>query len=110
MTKLTVQDFSCIKEAALDITNITLLIGPQASGKSVISKLIYFFYEIAGTFYVGVDDLLPFIRYERAVLDKFREWFPPAAWGGRRFRIEFTAGTFTVQIARRNLRSASDRL
>jgi hypothetical protein len=40
--KLTVKNFSVIKEAELEFGKITVLIGPQASGKSLLCKLAYF--------------------------------------------------------------------
>jgi predicted ATPase len=46
MADLYIQNFSCIDDAHLRLTRMTVLIGPQASGKSVISKLMYFFYDI----------------------------------------------------------------
>jgi energy-coupling factor transporter ATP-binding protein EcfA2 len=39
---LTVKNFSVIKEAKLEFGKITVLIGPQASGKSLLCKLAYF--------------------------------------------------------------------
>ena len=45
MTRLTVNQFSCIEQADVELANLTIIIGPQASGKSVISKLVYFFQE-----------------------------------------------------------------
>ena len=43
MAELLIENFSCIDEAKINLARVTILIGPQASGKSVISKLVYFF-------------------------------------------------------------------
>ena len=46
MRKLTVKNFSVIKDAEstpLEFGKITVLIGPQSSGKSLLCKLAYFF-------------------------------------------------------------------
>jgi hypothetical protein len=40
--KLTVKNFSVIKDAELEFGKITVLIGPQSSGKSLLCKLAYF--------------------------------------------------------------------
>ncbi len=40
---LTVKNFSVIKEAKLEFAKITVLIGPQASGKSLLCRLAFFF-------------------------------------------------------------------
>ena len=43
MRKLTVKNFSVIKDAELEFGKITVLIGPQSSGKSLLCKLAYLF-------------------------------------------------------------------
>jgi len=43
MQKITIKNFAAIKNAEIDVKNFLILIGEQASGKSTISKLIYFF-------------------------------------------------------------------
>ncbi len=45
MRKLTVKNFSVIKDAELEFGKITVLIGPQSSGKSLLCKLAYFLSE-----------------------------------------------------------------
>jgi hypothetical protein len=42
MRKLTVKNLSVIKDAKLEFGKITVLIGPQASGKSLLCKLAFF--------------------------------------------------------------------
>jgi predicted ATPase len=46
MQKITIRSFGPIKDVELPISDIIVLNGAQASGKSTISKSIYFF--IAG--------------------------------------------------------------
>ena len=43
MQKIIIKNFGPIKEAEIDIKQVLVLIGEQASGKSTIAKLIYFF-------------------------------------------------------------------
>ena len=43
MKKIEIHNFGPIKDAVVDIKPMLVLIGPQASGKSTIAKLIYFF-------------------------------------------------------------------
>ena len=42
MRKLTVKNFSVIREAELEFGKITVLIGPQSSGKSLLCRLAHF--------------------------------------------------------------------
>jgi predicted ATP-binding protein involved in virulence len=43
MQKIIVRNFGPIEEAEIEIKGLTILIGEQASGKSTLAKLIYFF-------------------------------------------------------------------
>ena len=42
MEKLTVKKFLNIKDIEFNLSKINIIIGQQASGKSVIAKLVYF--------------------------------------------------------------------
>lgn len=46
MEKLIIKNFGPIKDAEVELRDILILIGPQASGKSTIAKLFYFFKKI----------------------------------------------------------------
>jgi len=43
MQKIQIHNFAAIKDAEIEVKNLLILIGEQASGKSTIAKLIYFF-------------------------------------------------------------------
>ena len=43
MTQIEIHNFGPIKDVKIDIKPMLVLIGPQASGKSTVAKLIYFF-------------------------------------------------------------------
>ncbi|WP_409313274.1 AAA family ATPase [Pseudomonas putida] len=101
MSTLKVKDFSCIRSACLEQTPLTLIIGPQASGKSVICKLLYF----CNTVTTDLVRLLVHSSLDSEALTKhlsgqFCEWFPASAWGERRFTIEYITEHFSVKISR----------
>jgi ABC-type cobalamin/Fe3+-siderophores transport system ATPase subunit len=50
MQKLTIKNFGPISQCELELSDFTILIGPQASGKSTTSKLIFFFLNIRDEF------------------------------------------------------------
>jgi hypothetical protein len=100
MAKITILQFSCIEYAELELGHLTVLIGPQASGKSVICKLIYFFYNIISTNFFVDDEDRDWKSFSAEIVSDFKKWFPPAAWGKRRFTIEFEAGPLKFSIAR----------
>lgn len=43
MQKIIIQNFGAIQNAEIEVKKVLILIGEQASGKSTIAKLIYFF-------------------------------------------------------------------
>jgi energy-coupling factor transporter ATP-binding protein EcfA2 len=100
MRQLNIKDFSCIKSAEIKFNRLTVLIGPQASGKSVICKLSYFFIEMISMQNEFIATGRSFILYKEFVNKKFSEWFPPSAWGDKKFSIEFVAGSYKVTLNR----------
>ncbi len=54
MQKIVIKNFGAIKDAEIEIKKILLLIGEQASGKSTIAKLIYFFKSIRDELFNGI--------------------------------------------------------
>lgn len=99
MRKLTVTNFSVIKEAELEFGKITVLIGPQSSGKSLLCKLVFFFSQV-----------IPEIDYSTLVFDKsldafrilllheFNERFPKDTWIGQAFQIAYKSTQFDVTV------------
>jgi len=46
LQKLIIKNFGPISDCEIEVTNFLVLIGPQSSGKSTISKLVFFFLSI----------------------------------------------------------------
>ncbi|MBB5208361.1 AAA family ATPase [Chiayiivirga flava] len=99
-TKLKVNDFSSIKQAELELAQLTILIGPSASGKSVLSKLIFFFNHILVEQIAVLEDLKNIEHFKEVIKTNFKDWFPVDAWGGGKFVIDYEAGLFQVKISR----------
>jgi energy-coupling factor transporter ATP-binding protein EcfA2 len=102
MRKLTVKNFSVIKEAELEFGKITVLIGPQSSGKSLLSKLAYFLgreviniaiERVVNRFEYGFSD------FEVAVKKEFSKWFPRGGWGNEDWSVVFSSRDFEVTIS-----------
>ena len=101
MPRLTVRDFSCIESAVLDLSRLTVMIGPQASGKSVLSKLVYFFQNVINVQVTGLDIETDYVSFQERVASDFKKWFPVSAWGSKKFHIEFESGPITITIDRK---------
>jgi AAA15 family ATPase/GTPase len=100
MIRISIKNFSCISEAEIELGRLTIIIGPQASGKSVISKLVYFCNSIMFRHYYSVEDGEELSDFKDSIRQDFLKWFPPEAWGKEKFNIAFRAGEFSVRIAR----------
>ena len=100
MRTLRVWKFSSIIEAELPISQITLLVGPQASGKSVLCKLSYFFCGLLDEQIKAVMEHLTHDAFNEEVRNRFIRWFPAETWGKHRFQITFAFGGCEIQINR----------
>lgn len=98
---LNIYEFSCIKDASLEIAPVNIIIGPQGSGKSVTTKLLYFFADILSGYITYAERGETFDQYKRHISKQFSLWFPPSAWGPGRFNVNYTAGEFYIRVLRR---------
>jgi len=100
MRKLTVKNFSVIKEAELEFGKITVLIGPQASGKSLLCTLAYFLSReiimiAEGRIKTGGPGS-EFFAFEKSVKKEFEAWFPRSSWGNQHWAIAFRSVGYEV--------------
>ena len=102
MRKLTVKNFSVIKQAELEFGKITVLIGPQSSGKSLLCKLAYFLgreviniaiERVVNRFEYGFSD------FEVAAKKEFSKWFPRGGWGSEDWSIVFASKDYEVTVS-----------
>lgn len=100
MFRLQVEDFSCISKADVCFGKLTVLIGPQASGKSVLSKLAYFFLDAISDQYQSVLEQKSFEYFTERLKARFAEWFPVSAWGSKKFSIFFQLGAYKIKVTR----------
>ncbi len=88
--RIKITDFSIIKNVDFDIKKFNLIIGEQASGKSLIAKIIYFFKEL-----IYQEFIQSLIKNEElnALKNKieqvFRNLFPEYFWENQNFEIIF---------------------
>lgn len=58
MQTLKIKNFGPIKDVKMEINNIMIFIGPQASGKSTIAKNIFYFNSVKDFVYETVEQIL----------------------------------------------------
>jgi hypothetical protein len=105
MRKLTVKNFSVIKDAELEFGKITVLIGPQASGKSLLCKLAYFLSKqtiedaLIAILSQNSVDLSPFDEFQASFRRNFLAWFPFETWQNKDALVAFESLAYRVQIS-----------
>lgn len=81
MTKIKIHNFRQISDAEIEIKDFLLLIGEQASGKSTIAKLIYFFKSINHRLYSILmrfnDEEIIITEFIKDIKDYFKKSFGP---------------------------------
>jgi AAA ATPase domain len=101
MRTLKVSNFSCIEQASMELGRLTVIIGPQASGKSVLCKLAFFLFECAARQREALFKRESLDKFKTSIKERFVEWFPREAWGAKQFKIELTAGDYSVTLSRK---------
>ena len=99
MRKLTVKNFSVIKEAELEFGKITVLIGPQASGKSLLCKLAYFLgWDIVATAVESLINQNSWDEFVQAIGREFDSRFSTTGWLRISSRASFSSQQYTVEL------------
>jgi hypothetical protein len=97
---LTVKNFSVIKEAKLELRKITVLIGPQSSGKSLLCKLVQFLgREVPDLAIERVAARYSFPEFRESIEKEFESWFPSMGWGKPGWSMNFTMGQFSIDVS-----------
>ncbi len=102
MEKIEIKDFVGIKDITLEIKQINILIGPQASGKSIVAKLLFYFKSF-------ISEIInaAVIAKHKTDLDKdfkrrFEQYFPSSSWGSGNFKIRYSVGQEFIEIYRKS--------
>ncbi len=107
MEQLRVENFLVIKKAELNVSKICVIIGPQASGKSVLAKLLHLFREFFDESTPRViqdSEGEPIADLEETVCDifveSFSKFFPGVPRDDHAFQIEYKSAKFSVLLQR----------
>ncbi|MEZ8277443.1 AAA family ATPase [Vibrio cyclitrophicus] len=87
--RISVKNFLVVKKAELDIKRVNVLIGPQANGKSIIAKLVYFFKSNSRHINEAIRLDKTKRELDKSILDSFEERFPRYSWDATAFSIEY---------------------
>ncbi len=100
MEKIEIKDFAGIKDISIEVKQINILIGPQASGKSIIAKLLYYF----KNFVVEILNAALNSKTKRDLDETYKQifydFFPPSSWGIDNFRMKYSINQEYIEIYR----------
>ena len=101
MTNLKIEGFLSISSASIDIKPLTVLIGPQAQGKSIIAKLAFYFETSVRRFLIDVvSGEISVTLLRKSLIERFIELFPREAWSSDPFSIIYTDDNLTITVTR----------
>ncbi|MGU9962772.1 MAG: AAA family ATPase [Candidatus Halichondribacter symbioticus] len=102
---ITVKNFMVIKEATMKCGDITVLVGEQATGKSLLAKLRYFFWEYQqnlvslGSFLSEeIQGFRNIKEYNEDTIKIFCELFSNIETSEDKFAISFENGDFVISV------------
>ena len=98
--KLIVKNFAGIKELEIEIKRVNILIGPQASGKSVCAKLLLYFKSFVWEILLIVENEQTKRNLDSNYSKKFEEYFPPDSWGKQDFFIKYEISNVFIEVSK----------
>lgn len=107
MEKLIAKNFAGLQNVEIIPKKINLLIGPQASGKSVIAKLFFYFRSFVKEIFVSGAKLESKTALDKRFKNLFEQYFPSASWGESKFSIQYVLNNEYIEISRKSTKKQS---
>jgi len=82
-------NFGGLKNVLFELKRVNILIGPQASGKSVSAKLVYFFKNFPRDITLSIANGDTRRNLDAKQKEKFKRYFPIDSWPKSGFKIEY---------------------
>lgn len=90
MEKIVIKDFLIFKDIEMPINKFNILIGEQASGKSLLAKLIYFFRNIGRKIFESTSEGESYEDFIISLNENFLDYFPLNCWNeNKSFTIKY---------------------
>jgi hypothetical protein len=97
--RLIIQNFAGIQHIDIEIKKFNILIGPQASGKSICAKLLFYFKNITSEILDAVDEAgYSQENVETKFKTRFLEYFPFISWGDISFLIRYENNASFIEV------------
>jgi predicted ATP-dependent endonuclease of OLD family len=98
--RLIVKNFAGIKDLEIDIKRVNILIGPQASGKSVCAKLLFYFKNFVWEILSVIENEQTKRNLDSKYSKTFEEYFPPDSWGKQDFSVRYEISNIFIEVSR----------
>lgn len=99
--KLTIENFAGIKYLEIEIKKFNVVIGSQASGKSVCAKLLFYFKDFVWAILSDVEEAPTKSKFNSSYSKVFEEYFPTTSWGEHNFLIRYELSSIFIEISRK---------
>ena len=101
MEQLKIKKFLVINEAIFDVGKVNIIIGPQANGKSVLVKLLYFFREVMSKQLVSSIKKNEYKKdFSKNVEKLFTIYFPKYTWINKEFNVHYLIHDIEINISK----------
>lgn len=98
MEKIKIRNFLMLKEVDMEINKFNIIIGPQAEGKSIIAKLIYYFKQFTGEYKRYILSVRNQSDFDKSMKNIFDNIFPSYTWNNDVFEIIYNYGSLEIRI------------
>lgn len=99
--KIIIENFGGLKKLEFDLKNINILIGPQASGKSISVKLMYFFKNFTSEIFKVIENNESKRELDSKQKETFTTYFPRESWPKGSFKIEYIINNSWIKIEKK---------
>src|SRR5579859_417008 len=98
--RLIIHNFAGITEIDVYIGDINILIGPQATGKSICAKSLYYFKSFLADFVAATETGLTKRQFDNAFLKKFENYFPSQNMENKEFFLRYEVADTFIEVSR----------
>lgn len=103
--KLVIENFGGLKTLEFELKSINILIGPQASGKSISVKLMYFFKSFVSEILKSIENGDTKRELDSKQKETFINYFPREAWPKGSFKLEYYINDSWIRVERKAAKS-----
>src|SRR5947207_2222982 len=96
--RLIIRNFAGIKEIDIYLGDINVLIGPQATGKSICAKSLYYFKSFLSDFVTAIETEQTKRQFDNTFLQKFENYFPSQNLEGKDFTLRYEVDDTFIEV------------